>query len=51
MLEPKKIIAIGNDAFNSVKQLNLTIDLKKARHPSYGGGNDFLEAIYNEYGV
>lgn len=51
MLQPKKILAIGNDAFNSVQQLNIEVNLKKARHPSYGGKNDFLEAIYNEYGV
>lgn len=51
ILQPKKILAIGNDAFNSVEQLNIRIELKKARHPSYGGKKEFLEAIYNEYGV
>ena len=51
ILQPKKIIAIGNDAFNSVEQLNLNIYLKKVRHPSYGGKNDFLNTIHDEYGI
>ena len=51
ILKPRKILAIGNDAYNSVEQLDLNMELKKARHPSYGGKKDFLKAIYNEYSI
>ena len=51
LLKPRKIIAIGNDAFNGAQQLNLDIEVKKVRHPSYGGKQDFIEGINNEHGV
>ncbi|WP_201529016.1 uracil-DNA glycosylase [Psychrobacter frigidicola] len=51
ILQPKSIFAIGNDAYNSVEQLDLDIELIKARHPSYGGKKDFLDAVCQNYSV
>ena len=46
-LQPKKIIAIGNDAHHSISKLGY--DCTYVRHPSYGGHNDFIKGITKIY--
>lgn len=41
LVNPRLIIAIGNDAFNSSTRLFDSNTVKKVRHPSYGGEKDF----------
>lgn len=41
-LKPKRIIAIGNDAYNALSRMIPEENLRKVRHPSYGGQNEFL---------
>ena len=50
LLEPKKIVAIGNDAYKSSIKLFPSRNVYKVRHPSYGGEKDFssqLSTLYN----
>jgi uracil-DNA glycosylase len=42
-LKFKKIVAIGNEAFESLKKAEL--DIIKVRHPSYGGIPEFKRQI------
>ena len=44
-LKPKRIIAIGNDAYKAPFTTILEENLRKVRHPSYGGQNEFLRAM------
>lgn len=44
-LEPKRIIAIGNDAYNALSRMIPEENLRKVRHPSYGGQNEFLRTM------
>lgn len=43
MVKPRRIFAIGDDAYNAVKTLDP--DCAKVRHPAYGGKADFLEGV------
>lgn len=43
ILEPRQIIAIGNDAETGLTDLGL--DCVKLRHPSYGGVTDFTKGV------
>lgn len=43
MLQPKKVVAIGNDAQAGLADLG--IECVKVRHPSYGGVSDFEAGI------
>ena len=48
-LKPKRIIAIGNDAYSALCTTIPEENLCKVRHPSYDGQNEFLrtmEALY-----
>ena len=45
LLKPKRIIAIGNDAYNALCTTIPEENLRKVRHPSYGGQNEFLRAM------
>ncbi|MCE7518235.1 uracil-DNA glycosylase [Halomonas titanicae] len=49
ILKPKRLIAIGNDAENSVSRYSDRCECIKVRHPSYGGQNIFLEQIASLY--
>jgi len=51
ILKPKRLVAIGNDAEKALLNLDLEVELIKARHPSYGGQEDFLNKIRDVYGV
>lgn len=48
-LKPKRIIAIGNDAYNALSTMTPEENLRKVRHPSYGGQNEFLRAMETLY--
>ena len=48
-LKPKRIIAIGNDAYNALYGTILEENLRKTRHPSYGGQKEFLRTMKTLY--
>jgi hypothetical protein len=48
-LEPKQIIAIGNDAHKGLTSLGIACEY--VRHPSYGGQTDFENGISKIYGL
>ena len=45
LLKPNRIIAIGNDAYKALSATIREEKLCKARHPSYGGQNEFLRTM------
>jgi hypothetical protein len=47
LLQPSKIVAIGNDAALGLEDLG--IDCLKVRHPSYGGISEFRSGIRSIY--
>lgn len=52
LLQPKRIIAIGNDAETSAMKTFKKENIIKVRHPSYGGQNIFLaqmRSLYNAH--
>ena len=49
LLKPKRIIAIGNDAYNALCTKIPEENLCKVRHPSYGGQNEFLRTMETLY--
>ena len=49
LLKPKRIIAIGNDAYNALCVTIPEENLCKVRHPSYGGQNEFLNTMETLY--
>ena len=44
-LRPKKIIAIGNDAYTVLSAVFCEDFVQKVRHPSYGGQSEFLATM------
>lgn len=48
-LQPKRIIAIGNDAYNVLSNVFADDFVYKARHPSYGGQTEFLATMQSLY--
>lgn len=48
-LQPKRIIAIGNDAYNVLSNVFDEDFVYKARHPSYGGQTEFLTTMQSLY--
>lgn len=50
LLRPRRIVAIGNDAQNSVRRLSVDVPCLTVRHPSYGGQKDFLRQVRAIYG-
>lgn len=48
ILTPRKIVAVGNDAFHSALRIYSTGSVVKVRHPSYGGEKVFRRQI-SEY--
>lgn len=48
-IKPRRIIAIGNDAFNVLSAAFSGHQVCKVRHPSYGGQSDFLASMRNLY--
>ena len=49
MLRPKTVIAIGRDAHQSL--LELAIDCRSVRHPSYGGQSEFVQGMNELYNL
>jgi len=49
ILQPTRVLAIGNDAFAALSQLGLRCEY--VRHPSYGGQTDFLRGIRRIYNL
>lgn len=53
-IKPRRVIAIGNDAFNVLSTAVTDAQVSKVRHPSYGGQADFVKAmnrLYEDYMV
>ena len=50
-LNPKRIIAIGNDAAVACQMLFPKKEINRVRHPSYGGENEFRLEISRLYGL
>jgi uracil-DNA glycosylase len=49
MLRPKRIVAIGRDAHLALDGIEIpTIAI---RHPSYGGQREFIDGMFNLYGI
>lgn len=48
-IKPRRIIAIGNDAFNVLSAAFTCDQVSKVRHPSYGGQNDFMATMETLY--
>jgi hypothetical protein len=51
MLQPRRLICIGNDAARTALRLAGTADVVRVRHPSYGGQNEFISQIEYLYDV
>ena len=48
-LKPRRIIAVGNDAFNVLSTEFAGNKIYKVRHPSYGGQGEFLTEMRSLY--
>ncbi|TXG82473.1 MAG: uracil-DNA glycosylase [Sphingomonadales bacterium] len=49
MIQPKRIVAIGRDANMALEGLDIPITA--IRHPSYGGQREFIDGMYDLYGI
>ena len=49
LLKPRRLIAIGNDAFYTTRRLCSERQVLRVRHPSYGGQAQFLREIEQLY--
>lgn len=49
LLQPQKLVAIGNDAHNALTREGLTCEY--VRHPSYGGQADFVAGLRRIHGI
>jgi hypothetical protein len=45
LLQPARIVAIGNDAAGAAVRLGLPVPVVQVRHPSYGGQRQFMRQI------
>ena len=50
-LQPKRLIAVGNDAEKAAAKHSDRCKVFKVRHPSYGGQNIFLDQIHSLYNI
>jgi hypothetical protein len=51
MLQPRRLVAIGNDAARTACRLGAKCDIVQVRHPSYGGQRDFVSQVECLYGL
>lgn len=51
ILQPKNIVAIGNDAYRCALKVHNHEHVFKIRHPSYGGEKEFSNQISGLYGL
>lgn len=49
MVQPTRVVAIGRDANLALSELGL--ETSAVRHPSYGGQTEFIDGMYELYGV
>ena len=49
MIQPKRIVAIGRDAHMALEGLDIPITA--IRHPSYGGQREFIDGMFDLYGI
>ena len=51
LLNPSRIVAIGNDAAAAADRVLSATPVVRVRHPSYGGQTQFIRQITDLYGV
>ncbi len=51
LLNPKRLIAVGNDADETVKRFRGQREVYKVRHPSYGGQDKFQSQMKDLYSL
>ena len=51
LLRPRRLIAIGNDAFGTARRLSSRHEVLKVRHPSYGGKAQFQREMHELYAI
>ena len=51
LLQPKRLIAIGNDAEKALRLIATDRPVQKVRHPSYGGQTEFVQQIRTLYEI
>jgi hypothetical protein len=51
ILNPRRLVALGNNAAGTVARLAGKRDVIHVRHPSYGGQREFMAQIQILYGV
>jgi uracil-DNA glycosylase len=51
LLQPKKLVAIGNDAYKASTKLFSNKEIYKIRHPSYGGEKEFSNQLLDLYKI
>ncbi|GAA6153796.1 uracil-DNA glycosylase [Pseudoteredinibacter isoporae] len=51
LLQPKRIVAIGNDAYTNAAKVFNHLPIYKVRHPSYGGEKDFRKQMSKLYSL
>ena len=51
LLQPQRLIAIGEDAAHATKEFENQLKVFQVRHPSYGGQTQFLMQIGKLYGL
>jgi hypothetical protein len=51
LLQPRRLVCIGNDAAKAAKRLAGLAEIVQVRHPSYGGQRDFLNQVGCLYGL
>ena len=49
LLRPRRLIAIGNDAFHTTRRICSRHKVAQVRHPSYGGQAQFLKEMQELY--
>lgn len=49
MIQPERIVAIGRDAHMALEGLDIPITA--IRHPSYGGQREFIDGMFDLYGI
>jgi uracil-DNA glycosylase len=51
LLRPRRLVALGNDAADTVRRIAGSQEIVLARHPSYGGQTQFEVQMRNLYGI
>lgn len=51
LIEPRRLVAVGNDAARAARRVASHIDVYQVRHPSYGGQTEYSEQIRSLYSL